>query len=336
MNIVYTVNNKFVPQVAASICSICENNKEIDNLDFFIISKEITNENKKRLKVFFERYKNTKINIIEIGDIKDYIDFEFDTSGWNSIVLARLFLDKLLPDNIEKILYLDGDTIIRGDLRELEIKNLNKNIIAASIEPTVDKVRKEKLGLKEYPYYNAGVLLVNLKSWKEEKIGQKILEYYKANNGKLFANDQDAINVVLKNRICTLSPKYNFYNIFYQYGYNFLNNLMKPVNYIDKNIFEEALKNPIIIHYLGEERPWRKGNHHMYKKDYYNYLNLTPWKNQKLETGWSLYFICWYVFNFFTKPFPSVRYNIINKLIPTFMNIRAKKIKKEGKEKNGK
>lgn len=49
-----------------------------------------------------------------MGDIKQYFDFEFDTTGWNSIVLARLVLDKFLPEDMEKVLYLDGDTIVRG------------------------------------------------------------------------------------------------------------------------------------------------------------------------------------------------------------------------------
>lgn len=327
MNIIYTLNDKFVPQVAAGICSVCENNKDFDNITFYIISKEITEANKKKLCDFVKKYKRN-IEIIELGDIKQYIDFEFDTTGWNSIVLARLVLDKLLPNDVDKILYLDGDTIVRNNLKELWTTNIEKHIIAASIEPTVDKTRKNTLGLEKYPYYNAGVLLINLKKWREEKAGKKILDYYKANDGKLFANDQDAINGALAGNIYTILPKYNFYNIFYQYSYKFLTKLMKPVEYISKEEFDKCVENPCIIHYLGEERPWRSGNHHKYKKDYLKYLNETPWKDADNEEGWEIYFICWYIFNFITKPFPQIRYKIINSLIPAFMKIRAKKVKK--------
>ncbi|MBR3254762.1 MAG: glycosyltransferase family 8 protein [Clostridia bacterium] len=328
MNILYTLNDKFVPQVAAGICSVCENNKEVENITFYLISKEITNENKNKLINFSKKYGRETI-IIELGDIKNYFDFEFDTTGWNSIVLARLVLDKLLPKEINKVLYLDGDTIVRGSIEELWNINLSNHVLAASIEPTVDKIRKEKLGLKGYPYYNAGVLLINLEKWRNEKIGKKILDFYKKNDGKLFANDQDAINGALKDNIYTLLPKYNFYNIFYQYPYKFLNKLMEDVKYFDYNQFQQCVKNPIIIHYLGEERPWRKGNHHKYKNDYEKYLNLTPWAGKNYETGWRTYFIFWYIFNFITKPFPGIRYKIINSLIPTIMKIRSKKVKKE-------
>ena len=118
MDILYTLNDKFVPQVASGICSVCENNKEVDEITFHLISDKIINENKIKLEKFVKSY-NRKIVIYEIGDINQYIDFEFDTFGWNKIVLSRLLLNKFLPKDVEKILYLDGDTIVRSSLNEL-------------------------------------------------------------------------------------------------------------------------------------------------------------------------------------------------------------------------
>jgi len=86
------------------------------------------------------------------------------------------------------------------------------------------------------------------------------------------------------------------------------------------------------IHYLGEERPWRKGTTHKYKKDYFKYLNKTEWKNTELETGWELYFVLYKMFLVILKPFPYIRYKIIDFLIPLFMKIRAKKVKERSKE----
>jgi lipopolysaccharide biosynthesis glycosyltransferase len=86
--------------------------------------------------------------------------------------------------------------------------------IGMSIEPTIDKGRIEVLELGDKPYYNAGVLMVDLKRWRKIHAGDKIIKYYKKFDGKLFANDQDAINGAMKDEIVTISPKYNFYNIF--------------------------------------------------------------------------------------------------------------------------
>ena len=326
MNILYTLNDKFVPQVSAGICSVGENNKDIEKINFYLMSLKITNDNKKKLKNFIKKKYNRDIIYIELDDLNKYFDFDFDTNGWNPIVLARLLLDKLLPSNLDRILYLDGDTIVRGSLKELWNTNMGDKIIAASIEPTIDKIRKSNLGLENKPYYNAGVLLVDLNNWRKYDAGKVVIDFYRKNNGKLFANDQDAINGSLNDKILTLSPKYNFYNIFYQYNYKFLSKLC-DFKYIDKSTYDDALKNPTIIHYLGEERPWRTGNKHKYKNDYLNYLSITPWKNCNIESGWRLYFICWNCFNIFTKPFPGLRYKIINRLIPVFMKHRSKKIK---------
>ena len=328
MNILYTLNDKFVPQVAASITSICENNKNTKDVTFYLMSLKISKDNKKNLKKYIESY-NRNVVIIELSDLEKFFDFKFDTKGWNPIVLARLLLDKLLPNDVSKILYLDGDTIVRGSLEKLWNINMGKCAIGASIEPTIDRKRIKILNMDEYPYYNAGVLLVNLDNWRKNKIGDRIIDFYKCKDGNLFANDQDAINGSQKGKIYTLSPKYNYYNIFDQYSYKFMKKLMGKIDYIDKNIYLDANKNPVIIHYLGEERPWRIGNKHKYREDYVKYLNMSPWKGENFEEGWSLYFKCWSIFNVVTKPFPLIRYKIINKLIPTFMKYRTKKLKKE-------
>ncbi len=322
MRIVYTLNDKFVPQVAAGICSVCENNKT-EKIDFYLITDKVNKENQKKLKEFVASYKQT-LQIIEIGDIGRHIDFDFDTTGWNSIVLARLVLVKLLPKNVDRIIYLDGDTIVRGSLVDLYGTDMGQSVIGASIEPTASEKHKQSLNI-DGAYYNAGVLLIDLKKWRKERTGQKILEYYAAHDGKLFANDQDAINGALRSEIYTLAPKYNFCNIYTQYPYRFLQKLVMPTVYFSEQEFKRNSKNPIIIHYLGEERPWRAGNHHRYRDDYRKYLSKTPWRNTPDEEGWKTYYACWEIFNTITKPFPIIRYKIITSLIPFVINLRAKK-----------
>ena len=327
MNIIYTLNDNFVPQVGAGIISVLENNKEANSINFYIISSGISEKNKIELTNLVKKY-GRFIKIIELGNINDYFDFQFDTNGWNPIVLARLLLDKILPNDINRIIYLDGDTIVRGNIEDLWNIDLNNKTIGMSIEPTIDKKRIEVLNLGMHPYCNAGVLLIDLKRFRKISAGKKIIEFYKKYDGKLFANDQDAINGALKDEIFVISPKYNYYNIFYQYPYYFLKRIMKPKKYIDKSVFLEAKSNPAIIHYLGEERPWREGNTHKYKHDYEKYLSMTVWKDTPLEEGWRLYFICYRIFNIITKPFPYVRYKIINFLIPFFMKLRKRKLHK--------
>ena len=330
MNILYTLNDKFAPQVGAAITSVCENNKDVKDINFYLITLNFSKGNISKMKKLVKTY-NRNIYFYELDDINKYFTFQFDTQGWNKVILARLLVDKILPSDVDKVLYMDGDTIVRGSLSSLYETNIGSKILGMSIEPTIEKNRIASLELGDHPYCNSGVLLIDLKKWRKKKIGEKIIEYYREKKGNLFAADQDAINAVLKNDIYIISPRYNYYNIFDQYSYNFLKRNMKPLEYdkyITKEDMIESKKNPVIIHYLGEERPWREGNTHKYRNDYKHYLSLTPWKDTEDEKGWRLYFICWKIFNTITKPFPGLRLSLINKLIPAFMKYRKNKLKK--------
>ena len=263
-----------------------------------------------------------QITIIPLGNLKNYFSFDFDTLGWNPVVLARLILDKLLPSSIEKILYMDGDTVVLDSLQELWNTNLENHVLGGCIEATVNRKRRIQLQMEHLGYINSGVLLIDLKKWREEHTGDHIIEYYRSRGGTLFAPDQDAINGALLEQIFYLPPKYNFYNIYWTYSYKFLKYLMKDAPYYDQDTFSDSIQHPVIIHYLGEERPWRKGNLHRFKSDYQKYLQKTPWHDEPEEKGWTLYFFFWNTFNFCMKPFPALRYRIIDVLIPAFMKWR--------------
>lgn len=327
MNILYTFNDKFVPQAAAGICSICENNKGADSIHFYLFTHQLSDQNKQKLTEFVHSYRR-EVTFVELLDLSSYFDFEFDTLGWNPVILARLLMDKLLPLEVERIIYLDGDTIVRGSLEELWATDMGQCAVGGCAEPTVDKARKAQLGMSEYPYINSGVLLVDLKIWRENDLGKRIIDFYQAGGGRLFAPDQDAINGALKGEIFLLHPKYNFSNTFLFYPYRTLKKLMDGRNYITETACREAKENPVIVHYLGEERPWRNKNTHKYRGDFLHYLHKTPWRDMPMEDGWELYFLCWRIFNGVMKVTPMLRYKIINSLIPAFMAHRSKQLKK--------
>ena len=199
MNILYTVNDKFVPQLAAGICSVCENNREEDLIHFYVFSLGIQEENKGKLETLVQRY-DRSISIIEIQDMSNYLDFEFDTLGWNNVILARLFMDKILPTNVERIIYLDGDTIVRGTLHEIWNFDLKNKTLGMSIEPTVDTQRKNALGLRSEYYHNSGVLLVDLKRWREIEAEKLIVDFYQKKRGETFCSRSGCYQWCFKRR----------------------------------------------------------------------------------------------------------------------------------------
>lgn len=320
MNIVYTFNDKFVPQVATSICSVCENNRS-EHIKFYLIVDSLSHENSHKLKSMIEKY-GQKLQIIQIGNIRKQFDFDFDTTGWNPIIVTRLLIDRFLPKNIERILYLDGDTITRGDLASLYATDLGDAVIGAVVEPVASRKNKKALGI-DGAYYNSGVLLVDMQKWRDQQIGSQMIQFYHDHDGKLFAPDQDVINGVLKNKIYALSPKYNLCTYFLHYPYRFFKKIMQPLPYVSKDEFDTSISDPVIVHFLGEDRPWRTGNRHKYRDEYFNYIAKTPWKDTPSEDGWQTYFFCYNIFDTLTKPFPSLRYHFLNTFFPLLVKVRA-------------
>ena len=329
MNIVYTTDRNFLPQTAAGLTSVCENNQEVSSVTFYILGLGLEEEDVKLLSDHLRGYetdgRTRKLVHIGIGDLASWFDFDFDTTGWNPIVLARLLMDRLLPDGLERVLYLDGDTIVRKDLSSLWETDMKGCALGACIEPTCSHKRKEALGLAGKPYFNAGVLLVDLGLWRRLGTGEEIIEYYRRNGGRLFANDQDAINGSQKGKIHSLSVTYNYHNTYDIYRYRLLEkNCDYPVP--SREELARIRRDPCIVHFLGEERPWREGNTHRFRDEYLMYLEKTPFKGQSLEKGWRLYFLCWRVFNLVMKPFPMLRLEIINELIPLMLRLRKRSL----------
>lgn len=330
MDFVLTIDTNFAPQGAACIASICENNKTVPDLSFHILTTGIKREAAEKLQNLVSSYNRT-LSIIDIGNIYKYFSPDFDTSGWNEIVLARLLMARFLPETISRVLYLDGDTIVRGSLRELWETDMQGCALGAVREPTASIAQRELLQIADMRYFNAGVLLVDLSTWREQGIERRLLEYCEVNRDKLFANDQDAINGCLAGQIYELSPKYNYVNSFYYYTHSALTKMCRPAPYLSKIDYSNQTADPVIVHFLGEERPWRKGNTHRYRTDYQRYLQLTPLSGTPLEEGWETYFLVWRAFNTITKPFPMLRYKIISSLIPAFMRFRSRQRKKDSK-----
>ena len=101
-----------------------------------------------------------------------------------------------------------------------------------------------------------------------------------------------------------------------------------PTPFLAEADYLAAVAHPAIIHFLGEERPWRAGNRHPYTPMYDRYLSMTPWKDTPKEEGWRGYFACFALFNTLTRPFPLLRWRIISGLIPAFMKVREKRLKR--------
>ena len=158
-----------------------------------------------------------------------------------------------------------------------------------------------------------------------ENVLKKLLDFYGDHAGSLFACDQDTINGTLKGRILPLSPRYNFFTNYRYFQYNTLVQLCDAYRAVGKKEFAAAKRKPVIIHFLGDERPWIRGNHNHYGKWYRKYLAMTPWKDMPTQKGKFWYMQLWWCFNQITRICPEFRLAISRRLGMKVIDDRKKR-----------
>ena len=307
MNIVYIATDSYVSLLGISVNSIVMNWKKGEKINLYICSPDLTEEHKEQLVDQVADCDGT-IQFIDVSDYAKRMDFQFNTSGFHPIVLARLFLDSYLPKNVERVLYLDCDVVVNGDIWELEKINLQDKAFGAVPELCMPKKQKAEIGLGvDDTYFNCGVMLINLAYWREKRISEQFLQYFVERNGKLLYNDQDILNHCCKGKIQKLSHTYNYNPALYYFPRYFIRNY-QPEYYCKTAAEYTAIRqNPVLIHFMGEERPWVHGNYSPYRKEYEKYKNNSPWKYMPLVYGKEKVLFCYHILNGITKVFPWFR-----------------------------
>jgi len=129
------------------------------------------------------------------------------STRFTKYALYRLLLPELIQD--DKLLHIDADIVVTGNIRELWDIDLGDNYMSGREDIGADQYNlKRPIGHKETDLYvNAGVLLMNLKKIREDKIMDKWL--YEVNSKKYAAGDQCIINKICKNKIIPMNNKFN-------------------------------------------------------------------------------------------------------------------------------
>ena len=202
-------DNNYVPYIATTIASICDNTAAF--CEFYILDGGIKTDNKTKIKTLMEQYNNFSIEYINIDTEKYFKNFV--TNSYITLPTYYRFIIPQLKLNLERILYLDVDIIVKGDIQELFNTNLDNKVLGA-IKDLGDSyyIKRLKFNVEIDPshtYFNAGVLLIDCKKWREQNISEKLFNTEKKYRGKLLCNDQDVLNKVFENNYKMLLEKFN-------------------------------------------------------------------------------------------------------------------------------
>lgn len=280
VQIAYAPDENYVGLTVVSMVSVLDNSG-FDDIEFIILHSGLSNASVKKLE-WVKSYKNCKIKYIEIDR---QIFSNYPLVCW--VTMATWFRTKI-PDlypECEKVLYLDSDTLVRGSLKELFEIDLKDNYVA-----TVNFANK-RLSLKSGTYFNAGVILINCKIWRDENVFQKIDDYVKKNNKKIACADQDVLNIIADTRKLDLPEIYNYCE-----------------NYIRDEKEVEPPQNTAIVHFIGPN-PNRFTCINSFKSEWVAVAMKTPYYDEFVNQN---------IYNIITS-YPklkrnSIRYEILSKI----------------------
>lgn len=280
MNIVYSSDENYVQHMAVSMLSLYKNNSSVTEINVFIISNDITNESKAKIDQLAKE-QGRSVYWIDFAPYKNQLllDMEWPISISS---YARLFLSTMLPDLCERVIYLDCDTIVNDSLETLWNTDMHGCAVAGVMD-LVTSDFKQKVGLNiDDIYINAGVLLVDLKYWRNNAIQSKFIDFINERKGRVTHHDQGVVNGTLKGSIYVLSPRYNSMTPFYTNRYKNLLSFYNLKSYYSVEKINEAIENSAIIHFTPEfvGRVWEYECKHPQAVLYRNYLNQTVWKSQ--------------------------------------------------------
>lgn len=273
INILCATDDNYVPYCGIMLTSVFENNKGAEVHAYVLIDTPLTKRNRYKMDDLAKQY-NQKIHFVMVDNSMLQHYPTKDMPYWSIAMYYRIFAAELLPADIDTILYLDCDVIVKGTLKEMfQIDMTNKAIAAAEDIYTYTDIRQTTL---DYPaeagYFNSGVLLMNLDYWRKHEISKKCFHYLADNYAKLSANDQDVLNAILWDKRVLLPLKYN-------YQVQFLSKYFFELQ--SENIKKEVLdtySSPTIIHYAYAIKPW---SIMYYKKPFLNewvrYKRVSPW-----------------------------------------------------------
>lgn len=237
--IFFAIDDGYTKFLAVTIQSLIENASKDYKYLIKVLHTNVQKEHMEQIK----KYENQNVSI-EFVDLRYYIekvkDKLYTRDYYTNTTYFRLFLPELYPQ-YDKVLYLDSDIIVLGDISELYNTDMGTNLVAAAPDDIIQTTKVFQdyaelvVGVAKYQhYFNAGVLLMNLDELRKFKFQEKFL--YLLEKVKFsVAQDQDYLNRLCKGRVKLISHDWNV------------------MPYVNEETKPEDIK---IVHYNFAYKPW--------------------------------------------------------------------------------
>lgn len=274
-SVAFGVNENYFPPLGILLTSLVENNCQ-KQIDVYVGTTDVSTEQEQRLRTLVEKYSNLSVNIycIDSGRLGDYVGRNYPTAAYYRVIMA----DALYPQ-VEKLLYMDVDTIFMGDVGTFLDIDFSDKIFCA-VEDTLSgkslRDHKQELNLNEDDkYFNSGVMYIDLAKWHEHNISKQVITllHERAIGKRKFAfMDQGAINMVAAGLWKPIPMKFN---------------LMVPV--LRERLGGVLPNDTVILHFAGLYKPWAGRTEHERQELNDNCVEMVLFEKYRDKSIWSDY-----------------------------------------------
>ncbi|PKN53491.1 MAG: glycosyltransferase family 8 protein [Deltaproteobacteria bacterium HGW-Deltaproteobacteria-13] len=257
MNVVFATDRGYLQHLAVALISLLANNS---GMNVYVINQDISGTDWRKLEKLFAG-KDSKLIDAKIDDRR--IERLITHSYFTKANYYRLFIPDIVKG--DRALYLDADIVVTQRIDDLYHTEISDTFLAAVDNPEINN-RYDLEMESSAKYFNSGVMLINLEYWRAHTIKEKVIEFVSRKPEVIRFVDQDGLNSVINGQWRELHPKYNLHTV------------LLSSDYASDPQIREAMDNPVIIHYTGLHKPWHLGDSHPYKRLYWKYLRMTPYK----------------------------------------------------------
>lgn len=279
LDVLYMCDNAFAQIAGISLTSLFENNPSDEiALTVYLLLVQVSDENHQKFVNLANRYHQT-IHLIDAAEAFVEISGEnISTYRGSAMTNLRLYFDRFLPDSVQRILYLDCDTLICGSLSDLPHFDMNGKMLGMVLD-AYGKLMKSPHS-KGLSYYNAGVLLIDCAKWREGQWSSRILEYIRLFGARFPHPDQDIFNILCQKEIIPLPICYNFQTVHRMFSEKLYFRHLAARDYYAKEEISAARKKPVVLHMIRTfgSNPWNCNNIHPDTPLFSYYKEKSPWK----------------------------------------------------------
>lgn len=262
--ICFATDDNYVPFLTVALASMLENASKNNFYMIYVLTSHLSEENMKSIKK--HEVENCSIEFVQLSKELDKVQNMFHLRDYYSKeTYYRIFIPNLFPQ-YQKVLYLDCDITVLGDVSELYNTEIHGYYVAAAQEEVMQTFEvfgnyvEQADGINRKEYFNAGILLINCRRWRNKLIAERFVDLLNRYKFRV-VQDEDYLNVLCKNNVKKLNLGWN------------------KTSYKNETFDDKDLK---IIHWKINWRPW-KYKDVLYEEYFWKYAKMTDFYDKLIQ-----------------------------------------------------